>query len=191
MRKYLINQDDTVRVGQNIYKIDPSLSKKGFLIHTSALKDYEDRLIKNGVDAEIFHAGNDQNTTALMQGDIVASKQEPRIAFILISNQLMLLNEAKYALDAYSKDKTPNIVSLPSPSPSPKVEQEYNKRANQIDKDISTVKALVENAENEGWETIDGVTYGASHTWREIAQMALDLADQQEWFERYEDKYCN
>ena len=126
-----------------------------------------------------------------MQGDIVASKQEPRIAFILISNQLMLLNEAKYALDAYSKDKTPNIVSLPSPSPSPKVEQEYNKRANQIDKDISTVKALVENAENEGWETIDGVTYGASHTWREIAQMALDLADQQEWFERYEDKYCN
>ena len=156
MRKYLINQDDTVRVGQNIYKIDPSLSKKGFLIHTSALKDYEDRLIKNGVDAEIFHAGNDQNTTALMQGDIVASKQEPRIAFILISNQLMLLNEAKYALDAYSKDKTPNIVSLPSPSPSPKVEQEYNKRANQIDKDISTVKALVENAENEGWETIDG-----------------------------------
>ena len=191
MRKYLINQDDTVRVGQNIYKIDPSLSKKGFLIHTPALKDYEDRLIKNGVDAEIFHAGNDQNTTALMQGDIVASKQEPRIAFILISNQLMLLNEAKYALDAYSKDKTPNIVSLPSPSPSPKVEQEYNKRANQIDKYISTVKALVENAENEGWETIDGVTYGASHTWREIAQMALDLADQQEWFERYEDKYCN
>lgn len=191
MRKYLINQDDTVRVGQNIYKIDPSLSKKGFLIHTPALKDYEDRLIKNGVDAEIFHAGNDQNTTALMQGDIVASKQEPRIAFILISNQLMLLNEAKYALDAYSKDKTPNIVSLPSPSPSPKVEQEYNKRANQIDKDISTVKALVENAENEGYETIDGVTYGASHTWREIAQMALDLADQQEWFERYEDKYCN
>lgn len=191
MKKYLINQDDTVRVGQSIYKIDPSLSKKGFLIHTPALKDYEDRLIKNGVDAEIFHAGNDQNTTALMQGDIVASKQEPRIAFILISNQLMLLNEAKYALDAYSKDKTPNIVSLPSPSPSPKVEQEYNKRANQIDKDISTVKALVENAENEGWETIDGVTYGASHTWREIAQMALDLADQQEWFERYEDKYCN
>lgn len=191
MRKYLINQDDTVRVGQNIYKIDPSLSKKGFLIHTPALKDYEDRLIKNGVDAEIFHAGNDQNTTALMQGDIVASKQEPRIAFILISNQLMLLNEAKYALDAYSKDKTPNIVSLPSPSPSPKVEQEYNKRANQIDKDISTAKALVENAENEGWETIDGVTYGASHTWREIAQIALDLADQQEWFERYEDKYCN
>ena len=191
MRKYLINQDDTVRVGQNIYKIDPSLSKKGFLIHTPALKDYEDRLIKNGVDAEIFHAGNDQNTTALMQGDIVASKQEPRIAFILISNQLMLLNEAKYALDAYSKDKTPNIVSLPSPSPSPKVEQEYNKRANQLDKDISTVKALIENAENEGYETIDGVMYGASHTWREIAQMALDLADQQEWFERYEDKYCN
>ena len=191
MTKYLINDNDTVRIGQTIYKIDFSKVESDFLSSQPASKNYDSRLIENGVNAEIFQGGNDQNTTALMQGDIIASKQEPRIAFILISNQLMLLNEAKYALDAYSKDKTPNIVSLPSPSPSPKVEQEYNKRANQIDKDISTVKALVENAENEGWETIDGVTYGASHTWREIAQMALDLADQQEWFERYEDKYCN
>ena len=190
MKKYLINQDDTVRVGQSIYKIDPNSPETSFLVHTTALKNYENRLIKNGVDAEIFHAGNDQNTTALMQGDIIASKQEPRIAFILISNQLMSLHEAKYALDAYSENKNPNVVSLPSPSPSPQIEQEYNKRADQLDKDISTVKALIENAENEGWETIDGVTYGASHTWREIAQMALDLADQQEWIERYEDKYC-
>ena len=191
MKKYLINQDDTVRVGQSIYKIDLNSPETSFLVHTTALKDYENRLIKNGVDAEIFHAGKDQNTTALMQGDIIASKQEPRIAFILISNQLMSLHEAKYALDAYSENRNPNVVSLPSPSPSPQIEQEYNKRADQLDKDISTVKALIENAENEGWETIDGVTYGVSHTWREIAQMALDLADQQEWFERYEDKYCN
>ena len=191
MKKYLINQDDTVRVGQSIYKIDLNSPETSFLVHTTALKDYENRLIKNGVDAEIFHAGKDQNTTALMQGDIIASKQEPRIAFILISNQLMSLHEAKYVLDAYSENKNPNVVSLPSPSPSPQIEQEYNKRADQLDKDISTVKALIENAENEGWETIDGVTYGVSHTWREIAQMALDLADQQEWFERYEDKYCN
>lgn len=186
MKKYLINQDDTVRVGQSIYKIDPNSPETSFLVHTTALKNYENRLIKNGVDAEIFHAGNDQNTTALMQGDIIASKQEPRIAFILISNQLMSLHEAKYALDAYSENKNPNVVSLPSPQ----IEQEYNKRADQLDKDISTVKALIENAENEGYETIDGVMYGASHTWREIAQMALDLADQQEWIERYEDKYC-
>ncbi|CAM2875105.1 hypothetical protein [Lactobacillus crispatus] len=190
MKKYLINQDDTVRVGQSIYKIDPNSPETSFLVHTTALKNYENRLIKNGVDAEIFHAGNDQNTTALMQGDIIASKQEPRIAFILISNQLMSLHEAKYALDAYSENRNPNVVSLPSPSPSPQIEQEYNKRADQLDKDISTVKALIENAENEGYETIDGVMYGASHTWREIAQMALDLADQQEWIERYEDKYC-
>ena len=176
MKKYLINQDDTVRVGQSIYKIDPNSPETSFLVHTTALKNYENRLIKNGVDAEIFHAGNDQNTTALMQGDIIASKQEPRIAFILISNQLMSLHEAKYALDAYSENRNPNVVSLPSPSPSPQIEQEYNKRADQLDKDISTVKALIENAENEGYETIDGVMYGASHTWREIAQMALDLS---------------
>ena len=190
MKKYLINQDDTVRVGQSIYKIDLNSPETSFLVHTTALKDYENRLIKNGVDAEIFHAGKDQNTTALMQGDIIASKQETRIAFILISNQLMSLHEAKYALDAYSENKNPNVVSLPSPSPSPQIEQEYNKRADQLDKDISTVKALIENAESQGWETIDGVTYGASHTWREVAQLALDLADQQEWFDRYDAKYC-
>ena len=58
-----------------------------------------------------------------------------------------------------------------------------------MSKDIDTLKALVDNAESQGWTTIDGVTYGASYTWREIAQLALDLADQQEWFDRYENKY--
>ena len=191
MRKYLINQDDTVRVGQNIYKIDPSLSKKGFLIHTPALKDYEDRLIKNGVDAEIFHAGNDQNTTALMQGDIIASKQAPEIAFILISNQLIPLYEAKYALDAYSKKKNPTVITLPSPRPSVKEEREFDKHDKKMSNDISNLKKLVECGENQSCSVIDGVSYGASHTWYEVAQIALSLAEQQEWFDRYEDKYEN
>lgn len=65
---------------------------------------------------------------------------------------------------------------------------EFDKRDEKMTQDIETLKMLIESAENEDWETIDGVTYGASHTWREIAQLALDLADQQEWFERYEDK---
>ena len=125
-----------------------------------------------------------------MQGDIVASKKEPEIDFILISDQLIPLNEAKSALDAYSQQQHPNIVNMPPVAPSPKLEQEYDKRDAQMSEDISTLKALIENAENGGWETIDGVNYGASHTWREIAQMALDLADQQEWFNRYEDKFC-
>lgn len=191
MKKYLINQDDTVRVGQSIYKIDPNSPETSFLVHTTALKNYENRLIKNGVDAEIFHAGNDQNTTALMQGDIIASKQAPEIAFILISNQLIPLYEAKYALDAYSKKKNPTVITLPSPRPSVKEEREFDKHDKKMSNDISNLKKLVECGENQSCSVIDGVSYGASHTWYEVAQIALSLAEQQEWFDRYEDKYEN
>lgn len=191
MKKYLINDDDLVRIGQKLYRIDPNAYESDYLTSKNASKDYENRLIENGVDAEIFRNGNDQKTTALMQGDIVASKLQPELAFILISIQLMPLNEAKYALDAYKEASSPNVVNLPSPEPSEKEEQEFSKRDNQMAKDIDTLKALVDNAENQGWETIDGVTYGASHTWREVAQLALDLADQQEWFNRYDQKYMN
>ena len=58
---------------------------------------------------------------------------------------------------------------------------EFDKRDKKMTQDIETLKMLIESAENEGTEIINGVTYPASHTWR-------DLADQQEWFERYEDK---
>ncbi|MCO0806753.1 hypothetical protein NGA74_02100 [Lactobacillus helveticus] len=191
MTKYLINDSDFVRIGQKLYRIDPNGYESDYLTSKNASKDYENRLIENGVDAEIFRNGNDQKTTALMQGDIVASKLQPELAFILISIQLMPLNEAKYALDAYKEASSPNVVNLPSPEPSEKEKQEFSKRDNQMAKDIDTLKALVDNAENQGWETIDGVNYGASHTWREVAQLALDLADQQEWFNRYDNKYFN
>ena len=111
--------------------------------------------------------------------------------FILISNQLMPLHEAKYALDAYSENRNPNVVSLPSPSPSPQIEQEFDKRDKKMSHDIDELKKAVDVAESQGVETIDGVTYDASHIWRDVAQMALDLADQQEWFDRYDAKYCN
>ncbi|OXC25249.1 MULTISPECIES: hypothetical protein [Lactobacillus] len=65
---------------------------------------------------------------------------------------------------------------------------EFDKRDKKMTQDIETLKMLIESAENESTEIIDGVTYPASHIWREIAKNALDLADQQEWFERYEDK---
>ena len=191
MTKYIINNDDVIRIGQKLYRIDPNAYESDYLTSKNASKDYENRLIENGVDAEIFRNGNDQKTTALMQGDIVASKLQPELAFILISIQLMPLNEAKYALDAYKEASSPNVVNLPSPEPSEKEEQEFSKRDNQMAKDIDTLKALVDNAENQGWETIDGINYGASHTWREVAQLALDLADQQEWFNRYDNKYFN
>ena len=68
---------------------------------------------------------------------------------------------------------------------------DFDKRDKKMTQDIETLKMLIESAENESTEIINGVTYSASHTWREIAQLALNLADQQEWFERYEDKNCN
>ena len=190
MTKYLINDDDTIRIGQLIYKLDPLNPENDFLSHEPASKNYDSRLIANGVNAEIFQAGNDQNTTALMQGDIIASKQKPKIAFIFISTQLMLMHEAKYALDAYSEHDS-KVVKLPSPRPSLKAKQEFEKHDKKMTQDISTLKRLVECAENEAPTIVDGTTYSASHGWYEVAQLALDLADQQEWFERYEDKYEN
>ena len=67
---------------------------------------------------------------------------------------------------------------------------EFDKRDKKMTQDIKTLKMLIESAENESTEIINGVTYSSSHTWREIAQLALNLADQREWFERYEDKNC-
>lgn len=191
MTKYLINNDDVVRINQTLYTIAPHDYDNDNLASKSATKDYENRMIMDGVDAEIFHSGNDQKTTALMQGDIVESKLQPYLAFILIYDKLMPLHEAEYALQAYNENQHPNVVSLPSPEPSKKEEQEFAKRDSQMSKDIDTIKALVDNAENQGWETIDGIDYGVAHTWREIAQLALDLADQQEWFDRYDQKYMN
>ena len=40
-------------------------------------------------------------------------------------------------------------------------------------------------SENESSNLIDGVSYPVSTTWREIAQIALDLADGADWFDRY------
>lgn len=72
----MINDDDTIRVGQTIYKVDKNNPENGFLTSKNASKDYDNRLVESGVDAEIFHNGNDRATTALMQGDIVAKDRK-------------------------------------------------------------------------------------------------------------------
>ena len=116
MKKYLINDDDTVRIGQTIFKIDQTKPYSDFLSRESASKNYESRLLDAGINAEIFQDGNDHTTTTLMQGDIIASKHDPEMEYIIISNQLMPLYEAKPALNAYNKHDT-KIVKLPSPCP--------------------------------------------------------------------------
>ena len=39
----------------------------------------------------------------------------------------------------------------------------------------------------QGTITIDGVTYDSVSIWRMLAKEALDIAEQQEWFEIHED----
>ena len=65
---------------------------------------------------------------------------------------------------------------------------EFDKRDEKMTQDIESLKSLIEGAENGSIEIIDGVTYPTSYIWREIAKIALDLANQQEWFESYEDQ---
>lgn len=190
MTKYLINDDDTIRIGQTIFEIDPTKPDSDFLSRKLALKNYESRLLDTGINAEIFQNSNDKTTTTLMQGDIIASKHDPEMEYIIISNQLMPLYEAKPALNAYNKHDT-KIVKLPSPQPNVKEEREFDKHDKKMSNDISNLKKLVECGENQSCTVIDGVSYSASHTWYEVAQIALSLAEQQEWFDRYEDKYEN
>lgn len=188
MKKYLINDDDVICIGSTFYRISPV---SPFLHSEKASKDYTTKLLLDGTECEIFNGGNDKKATPIMQGDIIARKLDSELAFILISNQLIPLYEAKRALDAYNTATNRTVISLPTPSPSPKVEQEFEKRDKQMTSSIKDLKTLVENAESEGIQIIDGVTYSSSHMWVEIAKMALDVAEQQEWFERYEDKYCS
>jgi len=65
-------------------------------------------------------------------------------------------------------------------------EIEFNKQDATYTRQIDTLKKLVECAENESGNLIDGVSYTVSTTWREIAQIALDLADGADWFDRYD-----
>lgn len=58
------------------------------------------------------------------------------------------------------------------------------KREQKIENSIEELKNLEESAESQTDIVINGTSYPASHTWREIAKLALNIADQQEWFER-------
>ncbi|MDM8290979.1 hypothetical protein QUW39_06650 [Lactobacillus crispatus] len=66
-------------------------------------------------------------------------------------------------------------------------DSEFDKRDKEMSRDIRTLKELVECAENQGTVTLDGVEYGASRAWVEVATLALQLSSEQEWFENNED----
>lgn len=64
---------------------------------------------------------------------------------------------------------------------------EFNKRDKEMQKDLTYLKQMLEFAENETNTTIDGVAWDVSYYYREVAQTALELAKEAEWFDRYEE----
>lgn len=68
--------------------------------------------------------------------------------------------------------------------------KEFDKHDKKMMNNVAELEQLVEWAQqdNNSFTEVDGVKYGSAHLWREVAEKALDLANQQEWFDRYEDK---
>lgn len=65
--------------------------------------------------------------------------------------------------------------------------KEFNKHDEKMTQDIEAIKELIENAENQAVITVNGVTYPTSYLWRKVAELALDLANEQEWFKYNEE----
>lgn len=66
--------------------------------------------------------------------------------------------------------------------------EEFDKHDKEMTRSVQELKFLVDSAENQASEVVDGKWYPTPHVWRTIAEKALDLAKQQEWFDRYEAK---
>lgn len=64
-------------------------------------------------------------------------------------------------------------------------EQEFAKKDAHCSEQIKRLKEMVELAESESNLTVDGVPEPVSTQWREVAEIALDLANNADWFDRY------
>lgn len=114
MKKYLINDDDAIRVDKNIYRIDSAFP----FLHREKLfkeeKELVESRIKNEIISEIWNLGDPLAPTPLMQGDLIANKQQPDVEFILMDERLIIpLTHARRALEAYRTANPPIIVKMP------------------------------------------------------------------------------
>lgn len=114
MKKYLINDDDAIRVGKNICVINTVFP----FLHREKLfkeeKELVEQRIKNGIISEIWNLGDPLAPTPLMQGDLIANKQQPDMEFILMDEKLIIpLTHARQALEAYCNDNPPITVKMP------------------------------------------------------------------------------
>lgn len=67
-------------------------------------------------------------------------------------------------------------------------ENEFYEHESTIEMLKKEIKADLENAKNEGNLIIDTVAYPTSYVWRNIAKLALRMADEEDWFDRYFDR---
>ena len=67
-------------------------------------------------------------------------------------------------------------------------ENEFFEHESTVEKLKKEIKADLEKAKNEGNLIMDTVAYPTSYVWRNIAKLALKVADKEDWFDRYFDR---
>lgn len=67
-------------------------------------------------------------------------------------------------------------------------DEEFDKHDRKMSTLIDEVKDSLESAENKANLIIDKHAYPTSYIWRDIANLALKLADEEDWFDRYFDR---
>lgn len=68
-------------------------------------------------------------------------------------------------------------------------DKEFDKRDKKMSGDIAEIRKFIDAAEDLGIEIVDGIEYPTAHIWKNVAEKALDLSNQQEWFDEYFKRY--
>lgn len=94
-KKYLLNDDDIVRVGQKLYKVGDMVGTLPYTVDA----DYSDYDI-----AEIFLHGNNKKAIPLEIGDIVAPIDVPSFECMRIGDQLMATIDINFISSYINKE---------------------------------------------------------------------------------------
>lgn len=70
-------------------------------------------------------------------------------------------------------------------------EEEFYEHESTVHALENEISASIEDAKNKGNFILDNRVYTASYTWRVVAKLALRMADEEDWFDRYFDKNSN
>lgn len=94
-KKYLLNDDDIVRVGQKLYEVADMVSTLPYTVDA----DYSE-----GDNAEIFLHGNNKKAIPLEIGDIVAPIDVPSFECMRIGDQLMATVDINFISSYINKE---------------------------------------------------------------------------------------